>query len=107
MKDYDSLDVTVEGSVYKTDKGDMAHILERHHPKYWDGSVKKDQTFFNDKMTINDVKDVIKRLIKDNEDAVKKIGANGIGSFEGTVDGVTYQIGLNKGHVGQLYPKVK
>lgn len=107
LKGYDSLDVTVGGSVYKTDKGDMTHILERHHPDYWNGTVKDKQTFFNENMTIDDVKDVIKQLLEENQDKVNQIGANGIGSFEAVVDGVTYHVGLNKGHVGQLYPVVK
>ncbi|MFI8495910.1 hypothetical protein ACIGC1_23925 [Peribacillus butanolivorans] len=41
---------------FKLTKTDMKHMLTRHHPKYWDGSVKAKQTYYNPDLSVNDVK---------------------------------------------------
>ena len=35
---------------------------------------------------------------------VGQIGSNGVGQMEGTVNGIRYVLGLNRGRVGQFYP---
>lgn len=50
----------------KLDKKGVKHILERHHPKYWDGSIKKEQSLLSEKMSINDVSDAINNILKQN-----------------------------------------
>jgi hypothetical protein len=47
LKNYQSLKIQVGSDTYLVDKADMTHFLTRHHPNYWDGSVKQSQTFFN------------------------------------------------------------
>jgi hypothetical protein len=92
---------------YLVDKADMTHFLTRHHPNYWDGSVKQSQTFFNKNMAIGDIEQAIKSVMSTRRNEVIKIGTNGIGQLPETqVGSVTYVLGLNKGHVGQFYPKV-
>lgn len=106
LADYKPIEIPVDSKPYLVDKDDMTHILQRHHPEYWDGSVKSNQTFFDAKMSVNDIEQVIRSIINSNENAVIRIGS-GIGQLPATiVDGVKYVLGLNKGHVGQLYPIV-
>lgn len=86
------------------DKKGMEHILVRHHPKYWDGSVKKTQTFFDPKMSIDDVQDAIGEVMKQNRDELLQRGSKGIYPILGSVDGIEYVLGMNNGRVGQFYP---
>ena len=38
----------------------MKHILERHHPEYWNGTIKRDQTFLPKDMSINEINNATK-----------------------------------------------
>jgi hypothetical protein len=82
----------------------MRHILERHHPNFWNETVKSAQTFFDSRMTLSDIEDVISGILSQNRSRVTEIGANGIGSISGVVNGVRYQLGLNRSLIGQLFP---
>ncbi|MFS0653992.1 hypothetical protein [Bacillus sp. 179-C3.3 HS] len=105
LKNYKGASYNVGSKTYKLTKDDMKHILERHHPKYWDGSAKKTQTFFDDRLSIQDIEDIALSVAKQNRDKLSKISSNGMGQVEGTVNGVKYILGVNKGHLHQLYPK--
>ncbi|MDH6122075.1 RHS repeat-associated protein [Kitasatospora sp. GAS204A] len=85
-------------------RDNIEHILTRHHPKYWDGSVKASQSFFDQKMSIPDVQDAISQVLKQNRDKLITKGTRGMYQLEGTVNGVKYVVGLNRGHIGQFYP---
>lgn len=107
LKNYQSLKIQVGSDTYLVDKADMTHFLTRHHPNYWDGSVKQNQTFLNKNMTVSDIEQVVKSIVSNRRNEVTKISTNGVGQLPDTqVGGVTYVLGLNKGHVGQFYPKV-
>jgi hypothetical protein len=54
------------------DKSAMKHILIRHHPKYWDGSVKAAQTFFDKRMSIDEVAETIQAIMKQNRNILTK-----------------------------------
>lgn len=90
---------------FKLTKTDMKHMLERHHPQYWDGTVKKTQTFYNPNLSVNDVKNVAMTIAKNNSKTLAKKGTNSTFQVEGSVGGVKYVLGISKGHVKQLYPK--
>lgn len=90
---------------FKLTKTDMKHMLERHHPQYWDGTVKKTQTFYNPNLSVNDVKNVAMTIAKSNSKTLAKKGTNSTFQVEGSVGGVKYILGISKGHVKQLYPK--
>ena len=95
----------VEGEAFLLDKRAMMHILERHHLRFWEkGSLKAAQSFFPKNMTIDQIESAIAQVLRQNRQAVAKIGTNGIGSVRGTVDGVEYQLGLNHGRIGQFFP---
>ena len=90
---------------FKLTKSDMQHMLTRHHPRYWDGSVKSKQTFYNPNLSINEIKNIAIDIAKQNRTTLSKKGTNATFQVEGKVDGVKYVLGITKGHIKQLYPK--
>lgn len=107
LKNYQSVKIQIGSDIFLVDRSDMTHFLERHHPLYWDGSIKKDQTFYDKSMTVSDIEQAIKSVMSACRTQVTAIGPNGYAQLpDTTVGGVVYVLGLNKGHVGQFYPKV-
>ena len=45
---------------FKLEYSGMKHILERHHPEYWNGTIKRDQTFLPKDMSINEINNATK-----------------------------------------------
>lgn len=78
----------------------MKHILERHHPKCWGGSVKTRQSFLSPKLSIKDVANVVRDVMRQNRDVL--VGKGTVTKFQlsGTSGGVDYVVGLNSGRVG-------
>ncbi len=86
------------------DRGDFGHILSRHMPDLWDGSVKLEQTFFDPDMSTNDIQDAITSVMKENRDSLIDRGSNAIYQIKGLYDGREYLLGINNGHVAQFFP---
>ena len=86
------------------DHGDMRHILTRHHPDYWYGSVKRSQTFFDDSPLTDDLVDRITETLKQNRDTIVERGAMDFYTLQGRVGGIDYQLGISRGHIGQFFP---
>ncbi|XGC80995.1 hypothetical protein ACES2L_00680 [Bdellovibrio bacteriovorus] len=85
----------------------MTHILERHHPKYWDGTVPKNaqQTFLKPEFSVSDVERLIFDIIMKNRVKV----AEAIGSSENiklvqVVDNVEYSMLIVEGKIVQFFP---
>jgi hypothetical protein len=91
-------------NTFQLDHSGMKHILQRHHPKYHDGSVKQAQTFFDPDMNIKEVSDVAENIMRQNRETLVRQGATGMYQISGTHKGRKYTIGVNKGRVGQFYP---
>jgi len=89
----------------RLDKRGMKHILERHHPKYWDGSIKAKQSFLSGKMSIDDVSKAVGDVMKQNRSVLSNKGGLGQYQITGKSNGVEYVVGLKNGRVGQFYPK--
>jgi len=87
------------------DKGDMAHILERHSPEFWDGSVKPTQTFFDKGTSIGSIQDNISSVLGQNRDVLINTPSNSIYQITGKVNGTDHVLGINRGHIAQFYPK--
>jgi hypothetical protein len=104
LSKYRSRRFFINGQNLLLDKSGMKHILERHHPSYWNGTVKSSQSFFPKNMSITDIEESIAEVLKQNPDKICEIGANGIGSMTGVVNGVRFQLGLNRGRIGQFFP---
>lgn len=58
------------------DKKGMEHILTRHHPNHWDGSVKARQTFFDSSMSVTDVQGAIGDVMRQNRVTLAQRGSN-------------------------------
>ncbi|MFE1079438.1 EndoU domain-containing protein [Nocardiopsis alba] len=82
----------------------MEHILTRHHPKIWDGSVKPRQSFFDPGMSVADVQDAIGQVMRQNRDTLVQRGSADRYQIQGRVNGVDYVLGMDRGRVGQFYP---
>ncbi|GDY32629.1 hypothetical protein GTS_42620 [Gandjariella thermophila] len=105
LNDWQSKRYQFDNQQFILDKRDMRHILTRHHPDYWDGSTKAQQTFFDKGTSISDVENTISQVLSQNRDTLIQQGSNGMYQIEGVVDGREYVLGINRGHVGQFYPK--
>ena len=105
LANYESKRFTFGSEEFILDKSGMKHILERHHPEYWEGSVKSTQTFLEKDMSIDDITNTVSEVLKQNREKLIEKGTTGMYQVEGTVDGVDYVVGLNKGRVGQFYKK--
>ena len=89
--------------VFQLDRAGMTHILERHHPQFWDGSVKVQQSFFDPAFTVEDITEAIDGIMKQNRDKLMEFGG-GRGQLTATWRGRTYMLGVNEGRIGQFYP---
>jgi hypothetical protein len=85
------------------DKKAMEHIITRHHPKYWDGTVKETQSFFGRKMSIEDIADAIGGVLRQNREILIRRGTTGMYQIRGTVNGTEYVLGVNNGRIAQFY----
>lgn len=103
LKNYKGHKISYGSNVITIDKSGMTHILSRHHPTYWDGSTKAQQTFFDKNMSISDIENAIKSVLGQNASALRNGKKDG--QIEGTVNGKGYILGLRNGVVGQFYPK--
>lgn len=81
------------------------HILERHHPEFWNGTAKKNQTFFDKKIMIDDLVSIVQSVMKQNRATLIDRGTTSSYQISGTLNGIEYIVGLNNGRVGQLYSK--
>jgi hypothetical protein len=106
LREWPSQRYTFGNQTVLLDKKGMSHILERHHPKMWDGSVKARQSFFDESMSIDDVQHAIEGVLKQNRDEIINSGWKNKQQIRGKVNGVEYVLGFNKGRVGQFYPVV-
>jgi hypothetical protein len=105
LRDWPSERFQFGNEQFLLDKSDFGHILSRHFPDLWDGSVKSTQTFFDDGMPMSDVQDAIRSVLGQNRETLTANGAHDIYQIEGTYDGREYVLGIKNGHIGQFYPK--
>jgi Bacterial EndoU nuclease len=105
LRDWQSERFQFGNQQFLLDKGDFGHILSRHMPDLWDGSVKRLQTFFPPGMSAKDIQDAIGSVLRQNRDTLIGNGTNDIYQIEGIYDGREYVLGINHGHIAQFYPK--
>jgi hypothetical protein len=104
LSGFQSQKYIVNGHNLLLDKSGMKHILERHHPSFWNGTTTASQSFFPKNMSVAEIENAIAEVLKQNPRRIAEIGANGIGPMTGIVNGVKYQLGLNRGRIGQFFP---
>jgi hypothetical protein len=95
----------IGNTVVNLDKGGLAHILGRHHPKYFvSEGAKVLNTMFPNNYSINDVVTLLGNVMKTNPKLVEKIKNGGSGKFN--YNGKKYQVGFRddgSGHIGQFH----
>jgi len=104
LKNFQGKDFHFGNQIFKLDKSGMKHILERHHPDFWDGSIKAKQTFFSHDMKVGDITDAVENVMKQNRDTLIKKGTVGKYQISGQYQGQDYVVGFKNGRVGQFYP---
>jgi hypothetical protein len=129
LKNFKNITVQVDSNIFiSLDKNAMKHILESHHPKYFNPKVRttrsgdyKDTTLLPSKMSEKDVEDVLTMIIIQEKENIRKnarkpynFQVGKINAIE--VDGIQYVVGFKDNiysngkairRVGQFYPKVK
>lgn len=101
--------IQVGSHTFQLDRAGMTHILERHHPSYWAGErAKVVQSFFARSTTIDQIVNSVRAVMTQRRAEILAAISRGdrIFSVEGEILGVRYQLGLNNGRVGQLFPIV-
>ncbi len=89
------------------DRSNLKHILTRHHPAFWDGSVAKDaQSFFNENVNVNEIITIIREVMDQNREIILLKGTNRQFQIEGFFNGVKYTVGFRKGLIGQFYNNI-
>jgi len=107
LKDFKTKTFRAGGNTFRLDKAGMKHILERHHPKYWDGSVKDKQTFFDESDSIDFISDAIMDGLSQNRgDLATKSFFSRFSSkqFKFQFGQREFVLGIKAGRVGQFYP---
>jgi hypothetical protein len=79
----------------------MRHILSRHHPDFWDGSVKATQTFFDSALSADDIADLVKQTIQNGHST--RVRERLTFTYEATINGVTYRARTVYSKVVQFY----
>ena len=87
----------------------MRHILQSHHPKYWDGSQERYQTFFDDDMNVRDIVRAIRKVVEENREILNSVSANQqcqVTATIGILNRKSYVLGVKSGRIiGQFFPK--
>ncbi|MFD1116916.1 RHS repeat-associated core domain-containing protein [Sphaerisporangium aureirubrum] len=105
LRGFNSVRMRFGNETFLLDKKGMDHILKRHHPKYWDGSQKAEQTFFDESMSVEDVTKAIGAIMRQNRSVLLQKGTSRTFQITGKINGITYVLGIKNGRIGQFYPK--
>ena len=91
-------------TIFSLDKKGLKHILSRHHPKYWDGSIKAGQSFFSKQTSVNDIIETITQIMEQNRELIITLKDNRQFQITGTVNGIQYVLGTKNRRIAQFYP---
>ncbi|NTW21044.1 MAG: hypothetical protein HGA42_16260 [Nostocales cyanobacterium W4_Combined_metabat2_030] len=87
----------------------MRHILQSHHPKYWDGSKEEYQTFFDKDMNYRDIVREIRDVVEENKEILNRVSPNQSCQVTATIGKLnrrSYVLGVKSGRlIGQFFPK--
>ena len=91
-------------------RGGMQHILERHHPTYFDPKqARQSNDLFRESRTVDEIVDLIDQVVRQKTDEIAAIARKSrpeqqVGNVKATIDGVTYRLGVNQGAIGTFHP---
>lgn len=110
VRDFTTQTYHVGGVNFVLGQNRMQHFLQRHHPDHWTGQVKTNQTFFDRRMSVDDVRGAVEATLRQNREAFLNGAARPGHSVYGTYNGVQYQMKVG-GYaqngmleIGQFYP---
>jgi len=107
LKDFTTKPFNFGKSVFTLEKKDMDHILTRHHPNYWDGSLPKNggiQTFFEKNTSLDEIYNAIESIMNQNSKTLIAKGTRKEYIIVGLFEGKSYEIAIRGGRVGSFYP---
>jgi hypothetical protein len=91
-------------------RGRMQHILERHHPTYFDPEQMKEKNdLFRESRTVDDLVGLMDEVVRQRTDELAAIArrpnpAQQRGEVEATIDGVPYRIVVRQGAIWTFHP---
>jgi hypothetical protein len=96
----------IGGHKFRLTKGTMKHILERHHPKFFDiRNAKAKNTPLPSSWSLQDVETAVLIVINQNRSKLIKAGSGSRGAqFEGVYQGMRFRLGIKNGKIGQFTP---
>ncbi|MDC9591757.1 hypothetical protein PSI23_21380 [Xenorhabdus sp. XENO-10] len=92
---------------FQLDRKGMKHILERHHPCFWNGSIKDTQSFLSPDMSVKEIVYVIQSIMHENRHVLIKKGCKRFYQIKGLYKGHWYKVGFDRGRIAQFYPIVE
>lgn len=107
LSKFKSQKIKIENNTFLFDKRGLKHILERHHPLYWDGSLATTQTFLHEKTTIQDIVHIIKEVMKQNKKSILEHGTQDFYQIHGIINEIKYTVGFDNGRIGQFFIPLK
>lgn len=104
LRGFKSKTFKTNGYSFMLDKDGIELILKRHYPDYWDGSIKATQSFFEKSVSLDEITSAIYAVFMQNTDNIAKKGTSSVFSVVGNYKGKSYQLGFNRGKIGQFFP---
>jgi hypothetical protein len=95
-------------NLFRLGRQGMKHILERHHPRFFQPSQangKQITTFLSQGETVQSIMGKVAAIMEQNKAVLSQAGASGrMFQITGTIGGRTYTVGFRFGNIGQFFP---
>lgn len=106
IKSYPGKTIKYGNNIFKLDKKSFQHIFQRHHPNFWEGSIRAEQSFLPKHWGVKDVEEAIVEVMNQNRALlIGKKSNKGMFQIEGTVGNINITMGFKDGRIGQFYTK--
>ncbi|MDE9367237.1 hypothetical protein PZ938_16580 [Luteipulveratus sp. YIM 133132] len=106
LKDWKGMHVTVGQDAIGVTRESMHHFLERHHPRYWDGSIKDRQSFLDPETSLEEMERLIRATLFANRHSIANTGSH-YRRLQARIDGATWVMAIDHGYVRMFYPRKK
>ena len=104
LKTFSTRKYFVGDKILTLDKRGIKHILERHHPAFWNGTIKRTQTFFADHLSLEDVGNIAGEIIKQNRATILNSTESAI-ELAGKIGAQEVRMVLWNSRVVTLFPR--
>ncbi|NNE95550.1 MAG: hypothetical protein HKN24_05925, partial [Acidimicrobiales bacterium] len=103
LRDWQSPVIRIGDRVITIPKERMIHILTRHHPDFWEGTVRSRQSFLPKSWTVDDIEAAIRHALSENRERVLHRSEGKPVDLHGTINGRAYSGVVQDGVVQQFY----